>query len=151
MTGRAWSELAEHTHFDVEIGDGFPPVVCVEPSVLKLTALGVLPPSLVLGTQRGGAPAGAAGNTVEKLLLDEKAQDALLKSSIISPVIGGEVELADLGKYRDTIILAILNRLSGVEAVASAQFPGEASAGEPDRSDGTGDGDASVAGAGAIG
>jgi len=147
VTGRAWSELAAETTFKVE-ADGFT-FILVEPSVLKLTALGVLPPSLVLGTGRGGAAAGAgsSANTVEKLLLDENAQDALLTSSLVSPKIGTDVEIQTLGKYRDTLILAILNRLSGVEAVASVQFPGEAPAGESDRSDGEGVGDAPVAGA----
>ena len=134
---RAWSELAAETTFEVE-ADGFT-FVCVEPSVLRLTALGVLPPSLVLGDGGKGVRA-AASNPVERLLLDEKTQDALLRASILSPKLDEEVPFHALGKHRDAIILAILNRLSGVEAVDAARFPGEAPAGESDRADGEGDG-----------
>ncbi len=92
------------------------------------------------------------GATVERVLLDEKAQDALLLSSLVEPKVGTDIpDLAALGKHRDTLILAILNRLSGVEAVDAARFPGEAPAGEPDRADGAGDGDAPVASAPAVG
>ena len=135
---RAWSELQESTTFDVE-SDGFT-FTCVEPSVLRLTALGVLPPSLVLGDGGKGVRAGVAANPVERLLLDEKTQDALLRASILSPKLDDEVPFHALGKHRDTIILAILNRLSGVEAVDAARFPGEAPAGVASGADGEGNG-----------
>lgn len=151
---RSFDELEAETTF-TEVIDGFH-FRMVEPSLTQMAARGVLPPGLLLPGPEGAA---AGTNDVRAhLLFDEKMQDALLEKSLIAPRVwaGDETACPDgrrpiclLGRFRDRLIVALLSRLFGSEAVRGAAFRGEERTGGQDSPAGEAVGANAVGGPGA--
>lgn len=122
-----WKAYAEKATFTLDL-DGVT-FLCARPSGAQLVARGVLPPALVL-SQLDKNTAQMNGDR-NRVLLDEKAQDALLDAVLIEPKIHdgpfdkcpeGSVPRRALAGVRDVLVIAILSQLYDVDVVRGAAF-----------------------------
>lgn len=135
-----WKEWAKDRTFTVEVdGASF---LCGKPSGTQLVAKGVLPPAIVMG-RIDPAQARMNGDR-NRVLLDEKAQDALLDAVLIKPRIwDGEFDACPedavprraLASVRDVLVVTILAQLYDVDIVRGAAFRGQVTDGGDDGAD----------------
>jgi hypothetical protein len=132
-----WKEFTERNTFEIEVDGAM--FRCARPSGAQLVARGVLPPALILNKIDRGSP--EMNGDRHRVLLDEKAQDALLDAVLIEPKIWdgdfaacpeGMVPRRALASVRDVLVVTILSQLYDTEVVRGAAFRDGEGGGGPD-------------------